>query len=177
MKKRIAVIVLLVCCFQAGAVSAWQGYVVKVLDGDSIRVKKQSETVEIRLYGIDCPEWKQSYGNRAKRFTKAHLYHKYVEVEPRDIDRYGRVVSLVTTSGKLINRELVKNGLAWVYGRYCLDESLCSELFKLEEAARNRGIGLWRDANALSPWNWKRHRASSHSRKSYRKYRYPLHND
>ena len=135
---------------------AWQGYVVKVLDGDSIRVKKGKEIIEVRLYGIDCPEWKQDYGNRAKQFTRSQLYHKTVEVDPIDIDRYGRTVALVTSSGQLISRELVRKGLAWVYLKYCRKQPLCTELEKLEDAARGQRRGLWKAKNPVSPWQWKR---------------------
>ena len=134
----------------------WQGYVVKVLDGDSIRVKKGKEIIEVRLYGIDCPEWKQDYGNRAKQFTRSQLYHKTVEVDPIDIDRYGRTVALVTSSGQLISRELVRKGLAWVYLKYCRKQPLCTELEKLEDAARGQRRGLWKAKNPVSPWQWKR---------------------
>ena len=146
---------------------------VKVLDGDSIRVKKNNEIVEIRLYGIDCPEWKQEYGTKAKQFTKKRLYHTTVEVEPKDVDRYDRVVSLVTSNGQLVNRDLVANGLAWVYPKYCREEPLCSELHRLEQAARKRRIGLWRARNPLPPWQWKRKKKNRYFRKNYRKYSYP----
>ena len=165
--------VVAVMFFQSCSVLAWQGDVVKVLDGDSIRVRKNNEIIEIRLYGIDCPEWKQDYGNRAKRFTKARLLHKNVGVEPRDVDRYDRIVSLVTHDGHLINRELVANGLAWVYTKYCREEPLCTELHSLEQEARKQRRGLWKDKNAMSPSQWKRKNKGTHSRRHHRNYRYP----
>ncbi len=165
--------VVVVMFFQSCSVLAWQGDVVKVLDGDSIRVRKNNEIIEIRLYGIDCPEWKQDYGNRAKRFTKARLLHKNVGVEPRDVDRYDRIVSLVTHDGHLINRELVANGLAWVYTKYCREEPLCTELHSLEQEARKQRRGLWKDKNAMSPSQWKRKNKGTHSRRHHRNYRYP----
>ena len=103
MIKVFAAIVLF-CLLPLSTAYSWQGYVVKVLDGDSLRVKRGREIIEIRLYGIDCPEWGQDYGNRAKRYTKAKMYKRTVNVEPRDVDRYGRIVALVSSSGRLINR-------------------------------------------------------------------------
>lgn len=38
---------------------AWEGYVTGVPDGDSLRVKKGGRVYEIRLYGIDSPEYGQ----------------------------------------------------------------------------------------------------------------------
>ncbi len=136
MKKVLAATVLF-CFFPLSAAYCWQGFVVKVLDGDSLRVKRGKEVIEIRLYGIDCPEWGQDYGNKAKRFTKAKIYKKPVIVEPRDVDRYGRTVALISSSGRLINRELVRAGLAWMYPKYCKKQPLCSELKKLQNKARN----------------------------------------
>ena len=158
-------------CLAASVAYGWQGNVVKVLDGDSIRVRRGSKVIEIRLYGIDCPEWKQAYGNRAKQYTKTRLNHRAVSVVPKDVDRYGRVVALVSTSGSLINRELVRDGFAWMYPKYCRQEPLCSELGRLESEARSRHLGLWKDPHPLSPWQWKHDNKYSGSKT--RKYRYP----
>lgn len=168
MIKALAVTVLF-CLLPLSTAYSWQGYVVKVLDGDSLRVKRGKEVIEIRLYGIDCPEWGQDYGNKAKRFTKAKMYKRTVNVEPRDVDRYGRTVALVSSSGRLINRELVRAGLAWMYPKYCKKQPLCSELKKLQNKAKKRRLGLWRAKNPVSPWQWKRQKKSSDSRRSSRR--------
>jgi endonuclease YncB( thermonuclease family) len=166
---------LVVCIVPVSVVYGWQGQVVKVLDGDSIRVKKGRKIVEIRLYGIDTPEWKQPFGNKAKKFTRAALRGQTVVVKQRDVDRYGRVVALVWSSGKMVNRELVRNGYAWKYSRYCHQQPLCSELGRLEAEARRRRLGLWRGKNPVSPWQWKRENKYAHSRSKTRSYRYPDH--
>ncbi len=170
-KIKFCFLLLLVGWFVAPAAYAWQGYVVKVLDGDSIRVRRGSKVIEVRLYGIDCPEWKQAYGNRARKYTKARLEHQAVSVEPMDVDRYARVVALVSTSGRLVNRELVRDGFAWMYPKYCRREPLCSELGRLESEARSRRLGLWKDPDPVSPWPWKHDNKYSGSKT--RKYRYP----
>lgn len=168
MIKVFAAIVLF-CLLPLSTAYSWQGYVVKVLDGDSLRVKRGREIIEIRLYGIDCPEWGQDYGNRAKRYTKAKMYKRTVNVEPRDVDRYGRIVALVSSSGRLINRELVRAGLAWMYPKYCREQPLCSELKKLQNKAKDRRKGLWRAKDPVSPWQWKRRKKASDSRRNSRR--------
>ncbi len=45
------------------------GRVVGVSDGDTITVMHNGKGVRIRLHGIDCPEKRQAFGNRAKQFT------------------------------------------------------------------------------------------------------------
>jgi endonuclease YncB( thermonuclease family) len=158
MKKQkivFGVYLLLACCLPFSSVFAWEGYVVKVLDGDSLRIKKDNRIIEVRLYGIDAPEWGQDFGNKAKKSLKKKVYHRYVTVSPKDIDRYGRTVALVSDSQNLVNRELVREGLAWMYPKYCREQPLCSELKRLQKKARKRRAGLWRDKKPLSPWYYK----------------------
>jgi endonuclease YncB( thermonuclease family) len=140
----------------SGIAAAWEGIVVKVLDGDSLQVREEKTVREIRLYGIDAPEYGQAYGKRARRFARRLAHRQPVRVEVLDIDRYGRAVSLVWTAEHMLNRELVRAGLAWHYPRYCRRQPLCSELEELQAAARKQELGLWRAADPLPPWQWKR---------------------
>ena len=153
MKKILLTTFLLLLPFTTA--QAWQGKVVKVMDGDSLQIKRGAKTVEVRLYGIDCPEWDQAYGKKAKAFTKGQLLYKKVEVESMDTDSYGRTVALVTGSGKLINRQLVQRGLAWYYKKYCKKKPLCSELNELEKEAKKEKRGLWQEKKPLAPWKWR----------------------
>jgi endonuclease YncB( thermonuclease family) len=94
---------------------AWSGKVVSVSDGDTITVLRAYKQVKIRLYGINCPERGQAFGNEAKQFTSYMVFEKVVEVHRMDTDRYGLTVALVSVDQQLLNKELVKAGLAWVY--------------------------------------------------------------
>jgi endonuclease YncB( thermonuclease family) len=172
--RRVLVTAVLFCLGSFSSAYGWQGFVVKVLDGDSIRVKRGGKVVEVRLYGIDCPEWEQEYGDNARRYTKAKTYRKTVSVEPKDVDRYGRTVALVRRAGRLVNRELVRDGLAWMYPKYCKEEPLCSELKELEKKARARRRGLWQAKAPVSPWEWKRQKKSGPPPVYHRQYRYPV---
>jgi len=143
--RRFVAVVILLYALNCEPASAWDGYVIGTPDGDSLRVKREGRIYEIRLYGIDSPEYGQSYWQEAKGLTRALVLGKSVTIEPLDGDRYGRVVALVRHQGQLVNSELVRNGLAWVYPRYCQIQPLCSDMKYLEEAARKQGIGLWRE--------------------------------
>ncbi len=169
---KILVLTGLLSFWACNPVLAWHGYVVKVLDGDSIRVKRGTKFYEIRLYGIDAPEYTQPYGSAAKRFTKNRTWKKTVTVEPKDIDRYGRTVALVKSQGRLVNRELVVDGLAWVYPKYCREQPLCGDMKKDEERAKKEARGLWKEKDPVSPWDWK-HRSKSSGRRTHREYRFP----
>ncbi len=153
---RIVNLILFFLVVSATPGCAWHAQVIKVLDGDSIVVRRGGKTYEIRLYGIDAPEYRQAYSNKAKQYTKRLTYRRTVSLSTKDVDRYGRLVALVRCQGRLVNRELVRNGLAWVYPKYCRIPSLCRELKKLERQARKQRRGLWKQKHPVSPWEWKR---------------------
>ena len=134
----------------------WEGLVTKVLDGDSFGVKKGRRVHEIRLYGIDSPEYGQLFWQEARGLTRELVLGEIVNVKPMDRDHYGRIVALVWHQGQLVNSELVRNGLAWVYPRYCQKQPLCSDMKTMEEAAQKQGRGLWREKSPMAPWLWKR---------------------
>lgn len=95
------------------------GKVVGIADGDTITVLENRTQYKIRLFGVDCPEKSQDFGNRAKQFTSDLVFGKMVQVISEDIDRYGRTVGMLMIDGKCLNEEIVKAGYAWVYNQYC----------------------------------------------------------
>ncbi len=128
------------------------GRVVGVSDGDTITVLHNGKGKRIRLHGIDCPEKRQAFGNRAKQFTSKLVFGNTVTVQVMDRDRYGRTVGVVLLpDGRSLNHELVRAGLAWMYRRYTNDQSLSD----LEEEARVARRGLWADAEPVPPWEWR----------------------
>ena len=134
---------------------AWSGRVVGIADGDTITVLRDKEQVRIRLYGIDCPERYQPFSKKARQLTAKMVHGKVVEVEPVDIDRYNRLVALVTVSERLVNEELLNAGFAWVYTRYCV-RPICDKWRALEQEAREAKLGLWADPNPIPPWEFRR---------------------
>ncbi len=110
---------------------------------------------KIRLFGIDCPEKDQAFGKTAKRFTSGMVFKKDVEVEAIGKDRYGRTIGIVKVDGAILNEELIRAGMAWVYPRYC-KKPVCQEWKKLQEEARKKELGLWKDPEPIPPWKWRR---------------------
>ena len=74
---------------------AWEGKVVGIADGDTIKVMHDGHGEKIRLYGIDTPERHQDFGTKAKQFTSDKVFGKVVRVEAIDRDRYGRTVGVI----------------------------------------------------------------------------------
>ena len=83
-------------------------------DGDTITVLQNAKQYKIRLYGIDTPEKKQDFGQKAKKFTSDMVFKKDVKVISYGTGKYGRTIGVVYISKKCLNEELVRNGLAWV---------------------------------------------------------------
>jgi endonuclease YncB( thermonuclease family) len=73
-----------------------------------------------------------------------------VEVDPVTTDRYGRTVAFVRVADSLVNEELIRQGLARVFARYC-DRPICERWERLEDEATQAGRGLWSTSNALPP--------------------------
>jgi micrococcal nuclease len=102
----------------------------------------------------------QDFGNRAKKFVSDLVFGKQVRVVKMDIDRYDRVVGMVYVGDVNVNEALVKNGLAWVYQRYC-KISICSSWLALEAQARAAKTGLWSHPNPVAPWEYRRNQRTS----------------
>jgi len=133
---------------------SWPAKVISVADGDTITVLHNDQKKEIRLYGIDCPEKGQSHGDQAKTLTTALVAGRNVNVEQKDIDRYGRVVGLVKVDGQNLSELIVQNGYAWVCTKYC-KEKFCVDWVKLEGIAKQQKRGMWADSTVIAPWEWR----------------------
>jgi micrococcal nuclease len=157
MKKGFSIVWLAVLCFLLLTCPAWawSGKVIGIADGDTITVLHDKQPQKIRLYGIDCPEKRQPFGNKAKQFTSELVFGKLVDIEPVATDRYGRAVAFVRVENITVNEELIKEGLGWVYVRYC-KLPLCAEWQSLQLAAQHEKRGLWRHSGEIPPWEFRR---------------------
>ena len=163
----------LVCC--ATCVSAAtqpirviQGVVVKVADGDTVTVNSDGIKLKVRLYGVDAPEVErvnnrsgiiskpgQPYGDEAYRALATKVLRQSVRLDIMAMDRYRRSVAVIWRDGRSINKEMVAEGWAWAYRQY-LDRPYASEYISLEEEARRQQRGLWRQANPMPPWEFRK---------------------
>ena len=130
-----------------------RGKVVSIADGDTITVL-DAEKVQhkIRLEGIDAPEKGQAFGTKSKEKLSELVGEKDVVVTWEKKDRYGRILGDVHLGDRLINLEMVQEGLAWHYKQY----SKSKELAEAEEEARKAKKGLWADKSPESPWEFRK---------------------
>lgn len=130
------------------------GKVVAVADGDTITVLDDTKTQhKIRLWGIDTPESKQDYGQRAKQALSDMVYSKPVTVDVQDTDRYKREVGKVYQGDTYVNLEMIKLGMAWWYQQYAKS---AMDLKDAEATARTEKVGLWSRPDAVAPWDFRR---------------------
>ncbi|MEI6873991.1 MAG: thermonuclease family protein [Spirochaetota bacterium] len=151
----LVLLIALLVCSQAAAApnpATVEGRVVGVHDGDTITVLEGKTQYKIRLDGIDAPELSQAFGRVAKDFASAFAFGRTAKVRISGVDRYGRYLGEVFVEGKSLNKELVKAGLAWHYKQYSKDR----ELSALEDSARARRVGLWKDARPIPPWEYRK---------------------
>jgi micrococcal nuclease len=128
------------------------GKVVAVIDGNTLEIfTPDNETYKILLYGIDCPELGQEYGERAKMFLEKLVLNKSVNAEIQGKDRWGNRLAVVLIEGKDPREELLEEGLAWTAERNPI------ETFEsIKEKAKQKGKGLWKDQEATPPWIYRR---------------------
>lgn len=148
----------------ANPAQAWEGKVLAVHDGDSIRVRdSKGRNRAVRFYGVDAPEmetdeWPEQAHAAASRDRLRELLPRGQSVDIReDQERrsYGRVVAtVVLPDGTEVNRLLLEEGMAWYTSRYCR-KPFCAEWKRDAEQARRKRLGLWANEDAVPPWEWK----------------------
>ncbi len=132
----------------------FKGYVVKVIDGDSLLIRSGKENREVRLWGIDCPEYRQHYAEKARQLSRKLVLKKKVTVQVQGRDQYSRYLGIVYQGKTNVNYQLVKDGAAWVYRKYCT-KTMCRRWRSAEKRARRSKIGLWRNDKVIPPWRWR----------------------
>ncbi len=130
--------------------------VIGVKDGDTFVLLIDGKMQTVRFAHIDCPEKKQPFGAKAKQFVSDACFGKYVTLIINDKNKFDRnkrlIAEVILEDGKNLNKELVKNGLAWHFKKY----SDSKEYNRLEKTARNNKIGIWSEPNPIAPWDWRK---------------------
>ncbi len=133
---------------------------VRVVDGDTIIVKKDGEEVRVRFIGIDTPESvnpdkekNNEYGKIASNYTKSLLFEGdtlYLEYDKEPTDKYGRTLAYIwqdetsTNIAFMINAQIIGNGYADVIT--IKPNTKYAEQFKImRDNAKKANVGLWAD--------------------------------
>jgi endonuclease YncB( thermonuclease family) len=144
-----------------------EGRVVAVADGDTITILEASKRQHrIRINGIDAPEKRQAFGERAKQSLSNMAFQKDARLDCHKTDRYGRKVCKVwvqpsdcPTCGKTLDvgYAQVLAGLAWWYRAYAKEQTAEDQgrYESAEQEARLRKWGLWQEREPVPPWEWR----------------------
>lgn len=129
--------------------------IIRILDGDTVEILYGKLTIKLRLEHIDAPEkrGKQAYGNTAKKVLSNLCFGQMVTITSTgEFDRYGRLIGeIFNDQGLNVNKEMVHLGMAWHFKKYSDDTNYDA----LEKEARNSKRGLWKEPNAIAPWDFR----------------------
>lgn len=115
-----------------------------LIDGDSMLVKYKGRSQEVRLIGIDAPEWGQEYGAQARSYALSFCYGKGVRLEfdKGRKDRYGRLLAYVYCGSQMLNEALLREGLA-IAVKVKPNTKHYNRFKALEKQARKERRGFW----------------------------------
>jgi len=138
------------------------GKVISVIDGNIIEIlTDDGDKLLIKLSEVDSPELGQEFGDQALVYTSKFCLNKIVDIAVVGKDRKGMRLGIVRLkSGKQLNTELLKSGLAW-YNHHCIDRC---EMKLIETKAKKKKLGLWINANPTPPWIYRRQQSMRSSK-------------
>jgi len=146
-----ALLVLSVLVAASANAAEFSGEVVRVIDGDSLKVKFHGQEVHVRLKDIDAPESRQLFSKASRESLTQICARKTARVSWTQLDRNGHTLGRVWCDGIDANAEQVRRGMAWVFDQHVTDPTL----YSLQDAARRELLGLWSDLAAIPPWEWR----------------------
>lgn len=125
--------------------------VVRVIDGDTVKIDYNGKATNVQLIGVDTPETVhpskpvEAYGKEASNFTKNLLLGEsvYLRFDAERTDTYGRLLAYLyrAPDGLFVNLEVVRQGYGHAYTRFPFKHI---ELFRYYgNRARTAGKGLY----------------------------------
>ncbi len=143
--------------------------VVSVGDGDTLRIRKGSKTITVRLACVDAPEtaqapWGKQAADRLKQLLPAG---QAIQAREVDTDRYGRTVAELYLGNQSVNLTMVKEGLAVVYAQYIDNCAATKDQYIAAEAqAKAQKLGFWNQLNPVMPWDYRRGKRANNQQSS-----------
>lgn len=101
--------------------------IVKVYDGDTVTGicsfdgGRRLRRCSLRIHGIDCPEIRGRGAREkaaavvARDFVHAQCFDRVVQLDPKGIDKYGRILASLTLDGQDLAEQLLARGFARSY--------------------------------------------------------------
>ncbi|APT48352.1 thermonuclease family protein [Bacillus safensis] len=133
---------------------------IRVIDGDTIKIIHNGEQKTVRLLLIDTPETKkpnscvQPYGKEASERMKELVENGLVEIElepNQERDKYGRLLAYVYVDGESVQETLLEEGyarLAYIYKDQYIH---LKEYKEAERQAKKQKIRIWKEVGYVTP--------------------------
>ena len=133
-----------------GKTALTEATVVRVIDGDTIKVDIDGYLYTVRYIGIDTPETVhpqkpvEYFGKEAAEKNRELVWRKTVRLEKdvSETDRYGRLLRYVWVGDVMVNAELARLGYAQV-STYPPDVKYQGLFLQLQREAIETGKGMW----------------------------------
>lgn len=116
--------------------------VTRVIDGDTIDVELNGESVRIRYVGVNTPERDEPCYSDATQANRDLVEGQTVrlEIDTSDTDRFDRLLRYVYVGDTFVNEELIRRGYGEVV-RYAPDDREFANFRTLEQAAASNNAG------------------------------------
>lgn len=125
--------------------------VLRIVDGDTIKVSTPIGVDTVRLYRIDTPEKRQPYGTVSTQELKNLTKGKKIVIVSRGRGSFGRLLGEIHLIGSSVNQSIVENGHAHVY-----KTNQDKNLLKAQQKAIDNQLGLWKNKLVVYPWEFRK---------------------
>ena len=130
---------------------------IHIHDGDTSNFYYQGRKYKIRSSCIDTPELygpSKSIGLQSKKkFIQLIKNHKVIKFILKGKDRYGRYIGTLYGNDSDINLQMVRQGYAFVYKKYCQNP----EYYFAFKQAKLEKKGLFSEGKHITePWKYRR---------------------
>lgn len=120
-----------------------------VIDGDTVTILREGCKYVIRLEHIDAPEVGEPFFKESRQFIINECWGEPCFFRCHGKEKYGRILAeLVNPDTRLINAELVRNGLAYHYKMF----SKSRYYEEMEKEAKKEKLNLWSDERFRRAW-------------------------
>ena len=131
---------------------------VSISDGDTLWVEPQTGGAprKLRLQGVDAPELCQRDGVAAREALRALVLQRWLRVQVKYLDDYGRGLARIEVGGQDVAEALVSQGWAWSsrwrrsLGPYAVQEA----------RARQARLGVFAQSHPELPRDFRRRHGS-----------------
>lgn len=150
----------------SSCVYAGEFKVIWVYDGDTFKAEGHDVEIVVRFMGIDAPEISyrkgepsQPFSIQSKKVLTDFILNRIVEIKGYGLDKRNRVLAVVSSGGRNIGVEMIRQGLAEVYRGKLPDDFDLRDYDLAEFHSKTARQGMWSQGDAyISPREWRERR-------------------